>query len=89
VAAGLVGWVAFLFIVLNQEKLLSSVARQIMCMVKDSKELREMLGEAIRPQPEWWLNGDLWIEGSMSMRLLLCWFCEGRRKSANDIFCPD
>lgn len=71
VAVGLVGWAAFLLVVTNQEKLSSSVVRQIMRTVKDSRELREMLGEAIRPQPEWWLNGDPWIEGSVSTRLLL------------------
>jgi cytochrome c oxidase assembly factor 1 len=77
VAAGLVGWAAFLLVVTNQEKLSSSVVRQIMRAVKDSKELREMLGEAIRPQPEWWLNGDPWIEGSVSTMLLLYWFYDG------------
>jgi cytochrome c oxidase assembly factor 1 len=34
--------------------------------VKDNEDLKEMLGEAIRPQPEWWLNGDPWIEGAVS-----------------------
>jgi Cytochrome oxidase complex assembly protein 1 len=89
VAAGLVGWAAFLLVVTNQEKLSSSVVRQIMRAVKDSKELREMLGEAIRPQPEWWLNGDPWIEGSVSTMLLLYWFYDGGRKFADDIFSPD
>ena len=36
--------------------------------VKDNGELKDILGEAIRPQPEWWLNGDPWIEGSVSLR---------------------
>jgi len=58
VAIGLAGWAAFLFVATNQEKLSSSVIRQIISMAKDNKELREMLGKAIRPQPEWWLNGD-------------------------------
>jgi cytochrome c oxidase assembly factor 1 len=35
--------------------------------VKDNEELKGMLGEAIRPQPEWWLNGDPWIEGAVSI----------------------
>ena len=54
--------------VANQERLSSSVVRQIMRTVKDNGELKEILGEAIRPQPEWWLNGDPWIEGSVSLR---------------------
>lgn len=65
-AAGVVGWAAFLLVVTNQEKLSSSVVRQIMRTVKQNQELKEMLGEAIRPQPEWWLNGDPWIEGAVS-----------------------
>jgi cytochrome c oxidase assembly factor 1 len=65
VVVGLVGWAAFLVVVANQEKLSSSVVRQIMRTVKDSEELKEMLGESIRPQPEWWLNGDPWIDGSV------------------------
>lgn len=38
-----------------------------MRMVKDNDELKVLLGEAIRPQPEWWLNGDPWVEGSVSL----------------------
>ena len=70
---GLMGWAAFLLVVTNQEKLSSSVVRQIMRTVKDNKELKEMLGEAIRPQPEWWLNGDPWIEGAVSKHLRSGW----------------
>ena len=66
VAAGVLGWAAFFSVVTNQEKLSSSVVRQIIRTVKDSEDLKEMLGEAIRPQPEWWLNGDPWIEGAVS-----------------------
>jgi len=49
----------------NQEKLSSSVFRSIMRSVKVDEELRKMLGEAIRPQPEWWLNGDPRIIGTI------------------------
>jgi Cytochrome oxidase complex assembly protein 1 len=77
VGVGLAGWAAFLLVATNQEKLSSSVVRQIIRTAKDNKELREMLGKAIRPQPEWWLNGNPWIEGSVSTRvpfiLILCW----------------
>ncbi|KAG9226469.1 hypothetical protein CCMSSC00406_0005864 [Pleurotus cornucopiae] len=34
--------------------------------VKESAELRDHLGEAIRPQPEWWLNGDPRIKGNIN-----------------------
>jgi len=34
--------------------------------VRNDEKLREVLGEAIRPQPEWWLNGDPRIKGTIS-----------------------
>ena len=49
--------------VTNQEKLSSSVSRSILRAVREDPQLREVLGEVIRPQPEWWLNGDPWING--------------------------
>ncbi|KZP29057.1 hypothetical protein FIBSPDRAFT_728053, partial [Athelia psychrophila] len=56
----------FLLVATNQEKMSSSVLRQIIRTVRDNEELRGMLGETIRPAPEWWLNGDLWIEGAIN-----------------------
>jgi len=67
IALGIVGWAAFFMIATNQEKLSSSVVRQILRTVKDNQEIKEMLGDAIRPQPEWWLNGDPWVEGAINM----------------------
>jgi cytochrome c oxidase assembly factor 1 len=64
--AGLTGWAAFLTYVTNREKISSSVVRQIMRSVRDDPQLKEVLGEAIRPQPEWWLNGDPRINGGVS-----------------------
>jgi cytochrome c oxidase assembly factor 1 len=74
VALGIVGWAAFLLVATNQEKLSSSVVRQVLRTVKDNKEIKEMLGDAIRPQPEWWLNGDPWVQGAVSQHLLSWWF---------------
>ncbi|KZP29065.1 DUF1783-domain-containing protein, partial [Athelia psychrophila] len=67
IAAGVAGWAGFLLVATNQEKISSSVVRQIMRTVRDNEEPRDMLGEAIRPAPEWWLNGDPWIEGAINM----------------------
>ncbi|KZT71248.1 DUF1783-domain-containing protein [Daedalea quercina L-15889] len=60
-------WGLFLAWSENQEKLSSSVMRQIMDTIRGSAELREVLGEAIRPEPVWWLNGDPWINGSIRL----------------------
>lgn len=50
----------------NQEKLSSSVFRSIVRALKADEQLREVLGEAIRPQPEWYLNGDPLVNGHVS-----------------------
>ena len=50
----------------NDEKLSSSVFRSIVRAVKADSQLREVLGEVIRPQPEWWLNGDPHVSGQVS-----------------------
>ncbi|KAF8658901.1 hypothetical protein AX16_001945 [Volvariella volvacea WC 439] len=62
-AVGVAGWALFMVVATNQEKISSSVVQQIMRSVKEDDQLRGALGEAIRPQPEWWLNGDPKING--------------------------
>ena len=59
-------WAAFIIHVKNNEKLSSSVFRSIVRAVKADPQLREALGEVIRPQPEWWLNGDPYVSGHVS-----------------------
>ncbi|KAF9450258.1 DUF1783-domain-containing protein, partial [Macrolepiota fuliginosa MF-IS2] len=63
---GVAGWTAFMNYITNQEMISSSVMRQLMRCVREDPQLREALGEAIRPQPEWWLNGDPKITGRIS-----------------------
>ncbi|KAJ8075106.1 cytochrome oxidase assembly protein 1 [Marasmius tenuissimus] len=63
---GVAGWGVFMTIVTNQEKITSSVFKQVMRTVRSDPGVREVLGEAIRPQAEWWLNGDPDIQGQIS-----------------------
>ncbi|KAF5389980.1 hypothetical protein D9757_003744 [Collybiopsis confluens] len=63
---GVAGWAAFLLYVTNQEKISSSVVKQIMRELRDDSQLREVLGDAIRMQGEWWLNGNPRIIGTIS-----------------------
>ncbi|KAJ7814127.1 cytochrome oxidase assembly protein 1, partial [Mycena olivaceomarginata] len=53
----LTSWAAFLTYVTNETKVTSSVVKQILRSIKADPQLLETLGLAIRPQPEWWLNG--------------------------------
>ncbi|KAI0748465.1 cytochrome oxidase complex assembly protein 1-domain-containing protein [Daedaleopsis nitida] len=62
---GVAAWAVFMVFVTNQEKLSSSIMQQIMNAVRESPELRAVIGEAIRPEPVWWMNGDPRIDGAI------------------------
>jgi cytochrome c oxidase assembly factor 1 len=47
----------------NQEKLSSSVFRSVLRALRADAQLQDVLGDAIRPQAEWYLNGDPLING--------------------------
>jgi cytochrome c oxidase assembly factor 1 len=59
------GWAAFLTYVTNETKVTSSVVKQILRTIKSDSRLEDTLGLAIRPQPEWWLNGYPIIHGQV------------------------
>ena len=58
-------WAVFMVFVGNQERLSSSIMQQIMSTIRENAELREVIGEAVRPEPVWWMNGDPWINGAV------------------------
>ncbi|KAJ6626836.1 cytochrome oxidase complex assembly protein 1-domain-containing protein [Mycena sp. CBHHK59/15] len=60
------GWAGFLTYVTNETKVTSSVVKQILRTIKSDYHLAESLGQAIRPQPEWWLNGYPIIHGQIN-----------------------
>ncbi|KAN0076774.1 Cytochrome oxidase complex assembly protein 1 domain containing protein [Tylopilus felleus] len=66
-ALGVSGWAAFLLVAMNQERLSSSVVRQILQTAREDKALQVALGDAIRFEPTWYLNGDPWISGSINL----------------------
>ncbi|KAJ4468724.1 cytochrome oxidase complex assembly protein 1-domain-containing protein [Lentinula aciculospora] len=68
---GVAGWTVFLTYVTNQEKISSSVVKQIMRELREDEALRAVLGDAIRMQGEWWLNGDPRIIGSVCIVVTL------------------
>lgn len=65
VTLGVAGWGAFLLLATNQERLASSIVTQILTKARESEELQRVLGDAIRAEPAWYLNGDPWIRGSV------------------------
>ena len=58
---------------MNREKLTSSIACEVLRLVRESEEVRELLGEGVRPQPVWWLNGAPWVGGTVSSFDLILW----------------
>ena len=68
--AGVAAWAVFLTYAANQERLSSSITQQVMMNLRDSPEVRELLGDAVRPEPVWYLNGDPWVDGVVSRPFL-------------------
>ena len=63
--AGLAAWGTFLAYTTNQERLSSSVVRQILVNLREDDSVVNALGDSIRPEPAWYLNGDPWIDGAV------------------------
>jgi len=64
---GLAAWGVFLTYAANQERLSSSITQQVLINLKDSPEVQEVLGDAIRPEPVWYLNGDPRVDGVINV----------------------
>jgi cytochrome c oxidase assembly factor 1 len=64
-AVCIAGWAAFLLYATNQEKLSSSVVRQVVRTLQLNADVQALLGDAIHPEPAWYLNGDPRITGQV------------------------
>ena len=58
-------WAAFLAYAANQERLSSSAMRRVLSELRESEDVRAVLGDAVRPEPTWYLNGSPWVYGSV------------------------
>jgi len=65
--AGVGIWVLFLQYTANTERMSSSLVQRILTILRGDLEVHEVLGDAVRFEPTWWLNGDPWISGSVAM----------------------
>ncbi|KAJ7458187.1 cytochrome oxidase complex assembly protein 1-domain-containing protein [Mycena latifolia] len=59
-------WAAFFGYVTNETKATSSVVKQILRTTAKDSNLRQVLGDDVVPQPEWWLNGRPQIRGELN-----------------------
>ncbi len=64
---GVAAWGVFYSYATNQQKISSSVFKQVLRTAREDEGLRDVLGEALRPQPEWWLNGEPRVLGAVSL----------------------
>lgn len=62
---GVSAWVLFFQYTSNTERMHSSIVQRIMTILRGDPSVREVLGDAIRFEPTWWLNGDPWVSGSV------------------------
>ncbi|KAI0284579.1 cytochrome oxidase complex assembly protein 1-domain-containing protein [Russula aff. rugulosa BPL654] len=60
-------WAAFLAYAANQERLSSSAMRRVLSELRESEDVHTVLGDAVRPEPTWYLNGSPWVSGSVKM----------------------
>ncbi|KAH9035576.1 cytochrome oxidase complex assembly protein 1-domain-containing protein [Lactarius pseudohatsudake] len=51
----------------RSERLSSSATRRVLSELRDSADVRAVLGDAVRPEPAWYLNGSPWVHGSVKM----------------------
>ncbi|KAJ7437596.1 cytochrome oxidase complex assembly protein 1-domain-containing protein [Mycena galericulata] len=58
-------WAAFFLYSTNEIKATSSVVKHILRIAAMDSHLVRVLGDDVRPQPEWWLNGRPWIRGEL------------------------
>ncbi|WVF66978.1 hypothetical protein IAT40_001721 [Kwoniella sp. CBS 6097] len=61
------GWGLFLLHATNQERLSSSVLRQVTFQLRNSKEVIAVLGEHIKLHKNWWALGQPWISGTINL----------------------
>jgi len=41
--------------------------RRVLSDLRESEDVRAVLGNAVRPEPTWYLNGSPWVHGSVKM----------------------
>ena len=41
--------------------------RRLLSELRESEDVRAVLGDALRPEPTWYLNGSPWVSGSVKM----------------------
>ncbi|WOO85190.1 Cytochrome c oxidase assembly factor 1 [Vanrija pseudolonga] len=88
-ALGLGAWGLFILHATNNERLSSSVVRQISFQLRNSPEVANLLGDGVKFAPNLWGFGEPWIHGSINLmqgRIDLKFRVEGSQKQGTLFF---
>ncbi|KZS99107.1 DUF1783-domain-containing protein [Sistotremastrum niveocremeum HHB9708] len=62
-----ISWLAFLLYSTNNERLSTSIVRQIQSNIKHNVNVTDLVGDNVSLEPAWWMAGKPWISGEINM----------------------
>ncbi|KAH7343978.1 cytochrome oxidase complex assembly protein 1-domain-containing protein [Rhizoctonia solani] len=63
---GVSAWAGFVVYATNQERLASSVTKQVLTQIRASPEVASELGSGVAAEPTWWMVGQPYVDGAVS-----------------------
>ncbi|CAE6485442.1 unnamed protein product [Rhizoctonia solani] len=64
---GISAWAVFVVYATNQERLASSVTKQVLAQIRASPEVASELGSGVVAEPTWWMVGQPYIDGAINL----------------------
>ncbi|EUC67458.1 cytochrome oxidase complex assembly protein [Rhizoctonia solani AG-3 Rhs1AP] len=64
---GVSAWAGFIVYAMNQERLASSVTKQVLTQIRASPEVASELGPGVVAEPTWWMMGQPYIDGGINL----------------------
>ncbi|KAJ1308463.1 hypothetical protein OPQ81_004167 [Rhizoctonia solani] len=64
---GISAWACFVVYTTNQERLASSVTKQILTQIRASPEVASELGSGVVAEPTWWMVGQPYVNGAINL----------------------
>ncbi|CAE6391021.1 unnamed protein product [Rhizoctonia solani] len=64
---GVTAWAGFVVYATNQERLASSVTKQVLTQVRASQEIAAELGQGVVAEPTWWMVGQPYVDGAINL----------------------
>ncbi|CAE6534482.1 hypothetical protein RSOLAG22IIIB_00706 [Rhizoctonia solani] len=64
---GLSAWAGFVVYATNQERLASSVTKQVLTQIRASPEVASELGSGVVAEPTWWMLGQPYVDGAINL----------------------